>query len=159
MAKVKYIPEGTHTLTTSLVVRGGKKAIEFYKAAFGAKELSAMYMPDGKSVMHAELQIGDSKFFLGDENKEMGAVSPQTLGGSSTTLHIYTEDCDATIKRAVAAGAKVSMPAADMFWGDRYGKIEDPFGHHWSVGTHVRDVTPEEMQKAMQDMAKEMAKK
>ena len=158
MAKVKYIPEGTHTITPGLVVKGGKKAIEFYKAAFGAKELSAMYMPDGKSVMHAELQIGDSKFFLGDENKEMGAVSPQTLGGSSTTLHIYTEDCDATIKRAVAAGAKVSMPAADMFWGDRYGKVIDPFGHGWGILTHKEDVSPAEMEKRGKEWMASMAK-
>ena len=105
MAKVKPIPDGYHSLTPGLIVKGGKKAIEFYKAAFGAKELGVMYHLDGRSIMHAELQIGDSRFFLGDESKEMGALAPPTIGGTPVTLNIYTEDCDAMIKRAVAAGA------------------------------------------------------
>jgi PhnB protein len=158
MAKVKYIPEGTHSITPSLVVKNGKKAIEFYKTALGAKELSVMYGLDGKSVMHAELQIGDSKFFLGDENPEMGGRSPQMLGGTPVSLNVYTEDCDAMIKRAVTAGAKITMPTADMFWGDRYGKIEDPFGHVWGIMTHKEDVSPKEMEKRGKEWMASMAK-
>ena len=119
MPNVKPIPEGHHTITASLIVKGGKKAIEFYKAAFGAQELGVMLGPNGQSVMHAELKIGDSIIFVGDEMPEMGMSSPQTLGGSPVSLHIYTEDCDALFNRAVAAGATVKMPVADMFWGDR----------------------------------------
>ena len=158
MAKVKPIPEGTHSITPGLVVRGAKKAIEFYKSALGAKELSIMYGLDGKSVMHAELQIGDSKFYVGDENPEMGAISPQALGGSPVSLNIYTEDCDATVKRAVAAGATVKMPLADMFWGDRYGKITDPFGHNWGIATHKEDVSEKEMEKRGKEWMAAMAK-
>jgi uncharacterized glyoxalase superfamily protein PhnB len=158
MAKVKPIPEGSHTITPGLVVRGGKKALEFYKAAFGAKELGVMYGPDGKSVMHAELKIGDSKLYIGDEMPEMGAVSPQKLGGSPVTLHIYTEDCDALFKRAVAAGAKVKMPLADMFWGDRYGKVTDPFGHEWGISTHKEDVSEAEMEKRGKEWMASMPK-
>ena len=158
MAKVKPIPEGSHTITPGIVVRGGKKAIDFYKAAFGAKELGVMYGPDGKSVMHAELKIGDSKFYLGDETPEMGAVSPQKLGGSPVTLHIYTEDCDALFKRAVAAGAKPKMPLTDMFWGDRYGKVTDPFGHEWGISTHKEDVSEAEMEKRGKEWMASMGK-
>ena len=147
MAKIKPIPEGNHTVTAGLVVRGGKKAIEFYKTAFGAQVLNVMNGPDGQSVMHAELKIGDSKIYIGDENPEMGAVSPQALNGSPVSLNIYTEDCDAMVKRAVAAGAKITMPIADMFWGDRYGKITDPFGHHWGIATHIEDVSEADMAK------------
>ena len=153
MATVKPIPEGQHTITAALVVKNGRRAIEFYKTAFGAKELGVWPGPDGKSIMHAELKIGDTKFFLSDESTDMGNVSPQSLGGTAVSLNLYTTDCDATFKTAIAAGATVKMPLADQFWGDRYGKLEDPFGHHWSVATHVRDVTPEEMKKAMQQMS------
>ena len=159
MAKVKPIPDGYHSLTPGLIVKGGKKAIEFYKAAFGAKELGVMYHLDGRSIMHAELQIGDSRFFLGDESKEMGALAPPTIGGTPVTLNIYTEDCDAMIKRAVAAGATVKMPAADMFWGDRYGKVIDPFGHHWGIATHKEDLTPEQMDKRRIEFEKKMGQK
>jgi len=145
MANVKPIPEGNHTVTPALVVKNGKKAIEFYKTAFGAKELGIMLGPDGQSVMHAELQIGDSKIYLGDESPDFGALSPQTLGGSPVSLNIYTEDCDAMFSRALAAGATVKMPLDDMFWGDRYGKLTDPFGHVWGIATHKEDVSPEEM--------------
>ena len=158
MAKVKPIPDGYHSLTPGLIVKGGKKAIEFYKAAFGAKELGVMYHLDGRSIMHAELQIGDSRFFLGDESKEMGALAPPTIGGTPVTLNIYTEDCDAMIKRAVAAGATVKMPAADMFWGDRYGKVMDPFGHGWGILTHKEDVSPAEMEKRGKEWMASMAK-
>ena len=158
MAKVKPIPEGNHTITAGLVVRGGRKAIEFYKTAFGAKELSVMPGLDGRSVMHAELKIGDTKIYLGDENPEMGAVSPQTLGGSPVSLNIYTENCDAMINRAVAAGATVKMPPTDMFWGDRYGKITDPFGHNWGIATHKEDVSEEEMAKRGKEWMAALAK-
>ena len=157
MAKVKFTPEGSHTLTPGLVVRGAKKAIEYYKSVFGAKELLVMAGPDG-NVMHAELQIGDTKFYIGDENPEWGAISPQTLGGSAVSLNIYTEDCDDTVKRAVAAGAKVTAPLMDMFWGDRYGKIADPFGHNWGISTHKEDVSEAEMAKRGKEWMASMAK-
>ena len=154
MSKIKPVPEGNHTITAGLVVKGGKKAIEYYKTAFGAQVLSVMNGPDGQSVMHAELKIGDTKIYIGDENPEMGAVSPQTLNGSPVSLNIYTEDCDAMFKRAIAAGATVKMPLENMFWGDRYGKITDPFGHQWGIATHIEDVAPDEMERrAAQHMA------
>jgi len=159
MAKVKPIPEGNHSITAGLIVKNGEKALEFYKAAFGAQVLDIMKGPDGRGVMHAELKIGDSKFYLGDEMPEMGAISPQTLGGSGVSLNIYTEDCDAMFKRAVTAGATVKQPLTDMFWGDRYGKLTDPFGHQWGIATHKEDVTPEEMAKRAKEWMAEMAKK
>ena len=159
MPNVKPIPEGHHTVTPSLVVRGGAKAIEFYKAAFGAKELGVMLGPNG-GVMHAELRIGDSLIFLGDEMPEMGARSPLALGGSPVTLNIYTEDCDAVFQRAISAGATAVMPPADMFWGDRYGRLVDPFGHQWGIATHQEDLTPEEVdRRGREAMAAMMAKK
>lgn len=146
MAKrVKAIPEGFHTLTPHLTVRGAAKAIEFYKRAFGAKVRMRMAGPDGKSIMHAELKIGDSIVFLNDESPDMGCHSPQSLGGTPSALHLYVRNVDAAVKRAVAAGAKVQMPVADMFWGDRYGKVIDPFGHVWGLGTHKEDLTPKEI--------------
>ena len=158
MAKVKPIPDGSHAITPGLVVKDARKAIEFYKTALGAKELLVMPGPDGRSVMHAELQIGDSKFYLGDESPEWGAISPQTLGGSGVSLNIYTEDCDAMFKRAVAAGATVKMPLTDMFWGDRYGKITDPFGHNWGISTHVEDVSEADMDRRGKEWMASMAK-
>ena len=151
MAQVNFIPTGYHTVTPSLIVRGGKSALAFYKDAFGAKELGAMYMPDGEKLMHAEIQIGDSRVMLGEESPEMGMTSPQTLGGSSTSLNIYTEDCDALYKRAVSAGAKSTMEPADMFWGDRYSKVTDPFGHVWGILTHKEDVSEDEMGRRAQE--------
>jgi len=159
MGNVKPIPEGSHSVTASLVVKGGKQAIEYYKNAFGAKELSVSLWPDGEKVMHAELQIGDTKFYLGDEFPEMGAVSPKTLGGSPVSLNIYTEDCDAMFNKAVSLGATANMPPADMFWGDRYGKLTDPFGHNWGIGTHKEDISIEEMERRGKEAMAEMAKK
>ena len=159
MAKVKPIPEGSHSITAGLIVKNGEKALEFYKAAFGAQVLDVMKGPDGRGVMHTELKIGDSKFYLGDEMPEMGAISPQTLGGSGVSLNIYTEDCDATFQRAVTAGATVKQPLTDMFWGDRYGKLTDPFGHQWGIATHKEDVAPAEMAKRAREWMAEMAKK
>ena len=151
MAKVKPVPEGMHTVTPHLICAGAAEAIEFYKKAFGAVEEGRLPGPNGK-LMHAMIRIGDSALMLVDEMPEWGALGPKALKGSPVTIHLYVEDVDAFAARAVAAGAKITMPVADMFWGDRYGKLEDPFGHHWSVATHMRDVSPQEMQQAMQKM-------
>ncbi len=140
---VKSVPDGFHSVTPHLVVRGAAAAIEFYKKAFGATEVMRMTMPDGKAVGHAEIKIGDSLIMIADEFPQ--CQSPQALGGSPVTLGLYVEDCDAVFQRAVAAGAQVRMPPADMFWGDRYGQVTDPFGHIWSIATHKEDVAPEEM--------------
>ncbi|MGF6598751.1 PhnB protein [Paraburkholderia sp. GAS448] len=148
---VKAIPEGMHALTPHLVCAGAADAIEFYKKAFNAVELVRLPGPQGR-LMHASLRIGDSTLMLVDEMPEHGALGPKALKGSPVTIHLYVENADATVEQAVAAGAKVTMPVADMFWGDRYGQLEDPFGHRWSVATHKRDVTPEEMQEAMRKM-------
>ena len=149
MAPVKPIPEGMHTVTPHLICAGAADAIEFYKKAFDAKEMMRLPGPDGK-LMHASISIGDSLVMLVDEMPEWGALGPKSLKGSSVTIHLQVADADAAFKQAVAAGAKITMPLEDMFWGDRYGKLEDPFGHHWSVATHIRDVSAEEMQQAMQ---------
>jgi PhnB protein len=145
---VKRVPQGFHTVTPHLVVRGASEAIEFYKKAFGARELSRAPGPDGKSLMHAEIQIGDSHVFLNDEYPDMGSVSPLALKGTPVTIHLYVEDVDRVFQQAVQAGAKVAMPLADQFWGDRYGIVIDPYGHRWSLASHVKDMTPQEMQKA-----------
>ena len=149
---VTPIPPDYAGVTSYLIVRGAAKAIDFYKAAFNAVETGRMPGPDGR-LMHAAVKIGDSTLMLVDEMLEYGAKSPKSLGGSAVTLHLYVDDVDAAFARAVAAGAKVTMPLADQFWGDRYGQLEDPFGHKWSIATHKRDVTPEEMKKAMAQMS------
>ena len=154
---VSYIPEGQHTITPHLVCRDAAKAIEFYKKAFGAKEVMVMPGPDGKSVAHGEIMIGDSMVFLGEECPGMNVASPAKLGGTSVALHMYVKDADATFKHAVAAGATVSMPLTNMFWGDRYGKVTDPFGHEWSIATHIEDVPPEELGKRAEEAMKQMA--
>lgn len=151
-SSVKPVPDGFHTITPHLVVKGADKAIEFYKKAFGAREQGGgcvMRMPDGK-VGHAELWIGDSPIMLADESPEWGALSPLTKGGGSVCIHLYVENVDDMFSKAVAAGATATMPPVDMFWGDRYGKLKDPFGHEWSVGTHKEDVPPAEMKKRME---------
>ena len=145
---VKPIPEGYHTLTPSLTVKDGAKAIEFYKKAFGAQERMRLPGPDGR-LMHAELQVGDSIVMLGEEMPEMGCKEPASVGAVSSSLYLYVPDVDAAFNRAVQAGAKALMPPADMFWGDRFGKLKDPFGHEWALATHIEDVTPEEMQRRM----------
>jgi PhnB protein len=147
---VKPIPDGMRTLTPHLVCAGAAEAIEFYKKAFNAVELARLPGPGGKLV-HAEIRIGDSVLMLVDEFPEMGARSPKSMEGSPVTLHLYVEDADAVAAQAVAAGARITMPVADAFWGDRYGQLEDPFGHRWSVATHMRDLSPEEIQAAMQN--------
>jgi uncharacterized glyoxalase superfamily protein PhnB len=151
MAKVQPIPKGMHSLTPHLVVAGASDAIAFYKRAFGAVEESRLPGPNGK-MMHASVRIGDSSLMLVDEMPEWGALGPKSLKGSPVTVHLYVTDADAVFATAVAAGAKVTMPLADMFWGDRYGQLEDPFGHKWSVATHIRDVSPEEAMEAMKNM-------
>ena len=148
---VNPIPEGMHTVTPHLVCAGAGAAIDFYKKAFGATETSRMPGPGGK-LMHASIRIGDFAVMLVDEMPEWGSLGPKALKGSPVVIHLYVDDVDAFTARAVAAGAKVTMPVADMFWGDRYGQLEDPFGHRWSVATHVRDVSPADMQLAMQKM-------
>ncbi|MGE5644426.1 MAG: VOC family protein [Acidobacteriota bacterium] len=148
------IPRGYHTITPMLVVRDGAKAIDFYKRALGATERFRMSTPDGK-VGHAELQIGDSMLMLSDEFPGAGHRSPQSIGGTPVSIFIYTEDVDALFKRAVDAGATADMPPADMFWGDRFGRFTDPFGHSWAVATHKEDVSEEEMRKRAEvEMAK-----
>jgi uncharacterized glyoxalase superfamily protein PhnB len=133
------------------VVREAANAIEFYKKAFGAQEIRRAPGPDGK-LMHAELQIGDSRVYLTDEFPEMGARSPLALNGTPVTIHLWVEDVDSSYRRAVDSGARMVMPVADQFWGDRYGIVADPYGHQWSMATHIRDVTPAEMAKAMEAM-------
>lgn len=148
MPQVNAIPQGMHSVTPHLTCAGAAAAIEFYKKAFGATEAGRLPGPDGKLV-HAMIRIGDSAVMLMDEFPEHGARGPKSLPGSAVILHLYVENVDAFLARAVDAGATVTMPLADMFWGDRYGQIEDPFGHRWSVATHIRDVNPQEMQEAM----------
>jgi uncharacterized glyoxalase superfamily protein PhnB len=149
MSKVAPIPAGFHTVTPHLVCEGAADAIEFYKKAFNAVELARMPGPDGK-LMHAQLRIGTSNIMLVDDFPDWGSVGPKALKGSPVTIHLYVEDTDALYNQAIAAGATAKMPPADMFWGDRYGVLIDPFGHSWSIATHQRDMTPEEMQAEMQ---------
>jgi PhnB protein len=150
--QVKAIPSGMHSITPHMVCAGAAYAIEFYKHAFGAVEMSRLPGPNGK-VMHAMLRIGDSAIMLADEFPDCKSFGPKSLNGSPVTIHLYVEDVDVVVARAVAVGAKITMPIQDMFWGDRYCTLDDPFGHHWSVATHVRDVTPEEMKQAMHKMS------
>jgi len=143
MAKAGPIPKGFHTITPHLVVAGAAAAIDFYKKAFGAEEVTRMPGPGGR-LMHAEIRIGNSQLMLADEMPEFGNKSPKSLGGTPVTVHLYVDNVDAVYDRAVKAGAKATMPLMDAFWGDRYGQIEDPFGHKWGLATHVEDLTPEE---------------
>jgi len=156
---VKAIPEGYHTVTPMLAVRGGVQAIDFYKKALGAHERFRMPSPDGKSIMHAELQVGDSIIMLADEQPDMGCKAPTSLGGTTGSLFLYVQDADAAFKRAVDAGAKAVMAPADMFWGDRFGQVEDPFGHRWGFATHKEDLTPEEIGKRQKQFMASMAGK
>jgi PhnB protein len=147
--KVKAVPKGYHTVTPYLIVKGAAAAIEFYKKAFGAKELVRMPGPDG-SVMHAEIKIGDSPIMLGDENPQMDTRGPKALGGTPVGICLYVKDVDALAAQAVAAGATVQRPVMDQFYGDRSGTFGDPFGHQWTIATHIEDVSPQEMRKRMQ---------
>ena len=155
--KPKAATGSTQTITAHLSVREAARALDFYEQAFGAQPISVHKTPNGK-VMHATLQIGDSRLMLADEFPGMGTKAASTLGGSPVVLNIYVEDVDNLFKQAVAAGAKVTMPLADQFWGDRYGQIVDPFGHSWALGSHVEDVPQEEMARRAIEVFAEMAK-
>lgn len=146
---VKPIPDGFHTLTPYLICKGAGDAIAWYQKALGATEIYRMPGPDGW-VMHAELQVGSSRLMLADENPERGTKSPKALGGTPVSTFIYTEDVDAAFNRAVGAGATVAVPLTDMFWGDRFAAVVDPYGHEWQMATHKEDVAPDEMMKRMQ---------
>ena len=152
----KNPPAGYHSITPAIVVRDAAKAIAFYKEAFGAEELNRMLGPDG-SIMHAEIKIGDSLIMLGEENEQWGSKSPLSLGGVHGSLHIYVEDADKAYDRALKAGATSRYPLEDAFWGDRYGKVTDPFGHEWGLATRVKDLSPEEMDKAGKEWMEKMA--
>jgi uncharacterized glyoxalase superfamily protein PhnB len=156
MAGVKPIPEGMHTLTPNLVVRDCAKAIEFYKRAFGATEKSRMPAPDGKSIWHAELEIGDSVFYMNDEMPGMGQPAPTAERPVPVTMWLYVPDCDAAYERAVGAGAKSTMEPADMFWGDRCAGVADPYGYMWSFATRQKELTFEEMKRAGEEFARQM---
>lgn len=151
---VRPIPEGYHTVTPYLYLRNAAAALDFYKKAFGAKEVVRLPGPGGK-IMHAEIQIGNSMIMMADEHPEIGAKSPDTLGGASCGLALYVEDADALFKQALAAGAKEQRPMKDQFYGDRSGTVTDPFGHTWTIGTHKEDVSPEEMNRRFNEMMKQ----
>ena len=153
---VKPVPEGSHSITPHLVVNNGAEAVTFYKNAFGAEVLGVHYTPDGK-VMHAELKVGDSKFMLADEFPGMSSPSPKTLGGTCVVLNLYSANIDSLFDQAVKAGAVVTMPLADQFWGDRYGQIQDPFGHVWALGQHIEDVAPDEMERRGKELFAKMS--
>jgi uncharacterized glyoxalase superfamily protein PhnB len=150
--QVSAVPAGMHTVTPHLICAEAKSALEFYKKAFGAIEVSRLCSAEGQ-LIHAMFRIGDSAIMLADEMPQWGSFGPRALKGTPVVVHLYVDDADAFAQRAVAAGAKVTMPVTDMFWGDRYGQLEDPFGHRWSVATHKRDVTSEEMQAAADAMS------
>ena len=152
----KPIPDGYHSVTTTLTIRGAANAIEFYKKAFGAQELSRFLGLDGKSIMHAEIKIGESRIKLTDENPQMKNMSPQSVGGATGGIFLYVENSDDVFNKAISAGAKVVMPVMDAFWGDRCGAIVDPFGHNWMISTHKKDMSPQEMKKAGEEFMKSM---
>ena len=153
----KPIPEGYHTITPVLTVRDGAQMIEFYKRAFGAQERMRFPGPDGKTIMHAEMRVGDSIFMLSDEQPGMGCRAPVSVGGTPVSQFMYVPDVDSAFKRAVDAGAKVVMPVSNMFWGDRFGQVDDPSGHRWGLATHVEDVSPEEMNRRQKEFFASMA--
>jgi PhnB protein len=144
---VKSPPAGYHSVTPAIIVRDAAQAIEFYKRAFGAEELSRMAGPDG-AIIHAEIRIGDSVIMLGEENPQWGTLSPLSTKGNPGSLHLYVDDADAAFARAVRAGAASRYPLEDAFWGDRYGKVTDPFGHEWGLATRLKELSPEQMQQA-----------
>ena len=150
---VKAIPDGYSSVTPYLIVSGAANALDYYKMAFDAQELMRMPGPDGK-IAHAELQIGSSRIMLADESPQMGNKSPQTLGGSGTGLMLYVKDVDDTFQRAVSGGGTVVRPVQDQFYGDRSGNLTDPFGHQWTIATHVEDVAPDEMKRRMDEATK-----
>jgi PhnB protein len=152
----KPIPDGYHTLTPALTVKNGAQAIEFYKRALGAEEIMQIPGPDG-GLMHAEMKIGDSRFMLGEEMPEQGCRAPASVGAVSSSLYVYVQDVDKAFRRAVEGGAKPVMPVTDMFWGDRFGQVEDPSGHRWGLATHKEDPSPEEMARRQKAFFAQMA--
>lgn len=152
----KSTPAGYHTVTPSIIVRDAARAIDFYARAFGAEEVSRIAAPDG-SIMHAEIRIGDSIVMLGEENEQWGTLSPLSTRGNPGSLHIYVDDADAAFARALRAGASIRYPLEDAFWGDRYGKVTDPYGHEWGIATRIRELTPEEMQRASDEWMAKMS--
>jgi PhnB protein len=157
--KVKPIAEGYHSVTPSLTLKDSLKAIKFYKKAFGAKEMGVFPSPDGKSTMHATIKIGDSIIMMGDERPGQNCQSAETLGSSPVSLFIYVPDVDKVFNQAVEAGAEITMPLDDMFWGDRCGTVKDPFSYSWLIATHIKDMTIEETQQAAESFFAEMSKK
>jgi uncharacterized glyoxalase superfamily protein PhnB len=156
---INAIPEGYQTLTPMFIFKDAGKAIDFYKRAFGAEERFVMPRPDGKGVMHAEVQIGTSIIMMGEESPDCPSKSAETTGSTPISFYIYVENVDEAFKKAVEAGSKIQMPVEDMFWGDRMGTVPDPFGYSWSLASHTKDLTPEEIQKGAQAMFAKMAKK
>ena len=152
-AKTNPVPQGYHHVTPYLIIKGAAAAIDFYKDVFGASEIMRMPQPDGR-IGHAEMKLGDSVIMLADEHPEMDIVSPSTLGNSPVGILLYVDDVDATFNKAVSRGAKVNKPLADQFYGDRSGTVIDPFGHKWTIATHVEDVSPQEMERRMAALKK-----
>lgn len=157
MAQVHPIPQGAHTVTPNLVVRGAAQAIEFYERAFGAQEVMRMPAPDGKSIWHAQLKVGDSTLYLNDEMPGMGRPAPDASAPAPVTIWLWVPDCDAAFRRAVEAGGKPTMEPADMFWGDRCAGVADPFGYLWSFATHQKDMSEAEMKRAGEEFARTFA--
>jgi PhnB protein len=155
---VKPIPDGYHTVTPYLIIKHAVRAIDFYKQAFGAKEILRLADPDSGVIGHAEIKIGDSQVMLADEHPTIGFVGPQTLGGSTVNICLYVENVDSLFQRAIHAGAKELRPVQDQFYGDRSGTLQDPFGHIWTLATHIEDLSPEEMQKRFAESMKEQKK-
>lgn len=156
MPKAKPIPDGFNSVSAYLVVPKATEALPFYAEAFGAEPGMRMPGPDGESTMHAEMRIGNSMVMLTDENPEWNMKGPKALGGSPQSLHVYVEDADAAYERAIAAGCTPIFPLNDTFWGDRYAKVEDPYGHQWGIATHKEDLTPEEIGKRAEEWFKNM---
>jgi PhnB protein len=156
---INAIPEGYQSLTPMFIFKDANKAIDFYKRAFGAEERFVMPGPDGKGVMHAEVRIGTSIIMMGEESTDCPSKSAETIGSTPISFYIYVENVDEAFKKAVEAGSKIQMPVEDMFWGDRIGTVLDPFGYSWSLASHTKDLTPEEIQEGAQAMFAKMAKK
>jgi PhnB protein len=155
---VKIIPEGYHSVNPYLVVRNADRAIEFYKRAFGAEERFRIHGPDNKAIIHAELKIGDSVFMLTEESPDMKTLSPESIGGGPVSLYIYVKDVDSIFNQAVSEGATILHPVNDQFYGDRSGYLKDPFGHLWSIATHKKDLSPDELRKAGQAFFEQKSK-
>jgi uncharacterized glyoxalase superfamily protein PhnB len=155
----KAIPQGYHTVTPALTVRNGADAIEFYKRAFGVEEVMRVHGPDGKRLMHAEIRVGDSRIMLGEEWPDTRCLAPSSVGAATGSLYLYVPNVDAAFERAVSAGAKAVMPVTDMFWGDRFGQVEDPSGHRWGLATHMEDPSPEQMAQRKKEFFASMAPK